>query len=113
MKVRSYRSVRIGALAAVCSSALIAGTALAQLAPAQGTTVPPAASVAVPPGNPTPLEQATDAAAVASDADIVVTAHLRKEGLLDVPVAVSVLSAAEINKYNATDLTKIGELTQP
>ncbi|MEG8012952.1 TonB-dependent receptor plug domain-containing protein [Sphingomonas sp. 22R3R2A-7] len=27
------------------------------------------------------------------------------------PVAVSVLSAAEINKYNATDLTKIGELT--
>ncbi|MES3154666.1 TonB-dependent receptor domain-containing protein [Sphingomonas faeni] len=111
MKVRSYRSVRIGALAAVCSSALIAGTALAQFAPAQGTPVPPAASVAVPSGNPTPLEQATDAAPVASDADIVVTARLRKEGLLDVPVAVSVLSAAEINKYNATDLTKIGELT--
>lgn len=117
MMVRSYRSVRIAALAAVCASALIAGGAQAQTAtpqvPAAQDTpaVPPAAETAVPPGNPTIVEQATDAQPVTSEDDIVVTARLRKEGLLDVPVAVSVLSAAEINKYNATDLTKIGELT--
>jgi outer membrane receptor protein involved in Fe transport len=44
-------------------------------------------------------------------AEIVVTARLRSETLLDVPVAVSALSAEDIMRYNATDLTKIGELT--
>lgn len=43
--------------------------------------------------------------------EIVVTARLRKETLLDVPVAVSALSAEDITRYNASDLTKIGELT--
>jgi len=58
---------------------------------------------------------AQQAAATAPDAsqvdEIVVTARLRNEGLMDVPVSVSALSAAEINRYNAADLTKIGELT--
>lgn len=43
--------------------------------------------------------------------EIVVTARLRGEKLMDVPVAVSALSAADIQKNNAADLTKIGELT--
>lgn len=111
MKVRSYRSVRIAALAAVCSSALLTGAAFAQVTPAPDATTPPATAATVPPGNAAPTDQTTDGATTATDADIVVTARLRKEGLLDVPVAVSVLSAAEIGKYNATDLTKIGELT--
>lgn len=53
-------------------------------------------------------------AAEASDeatGEIVVTARLRDESLLDVPVAVSALSAEDINRYNAGDLQKIGELT--
>lgn len=42
--------------------------------------------------------------------DIVVTARRRDESLLDVPVAVSAVGAAEINRYAATDLGKIGQL---
>lgn len=42
--------------------------------------------------------------------DIVVTARRRAESLLNVPVAVTALSAAEVNRYAATDLTKIGLL---
>lgn len=70
-------------------SALAAGMASAQVAVA-----PQAAG-----------ESATDVA------DIVVTARLRDENLMDVPVAVNAISAMEIRKYDAADLTKIGELT--
>jgi outer membrane receptor protein involved in Fe transport len=45
-----------------------------------------------------------------SDADIIVTARKRDETLLDVPVAVSALSAADMNRYQANDLTKIGQM---
>lgn len=47
----------------------------------------------------------------AEGSEIIVTARLRSEGLLEVPVAVSALSAEDINRYNAGDLTKIGEMT--
>lgn len=53
---------------------------------------------------------ATTAVEEGSDA-IVVTARLRNESLLDVPVSVSALSSEDITRYNAGDLTKIGELT--
>lgn len=43
--------------------------------------------------------------------DIIVTARQRSEGLMSVPVAVSALSGQDVARYNATDLTKIGELT--
>lgn len=43
--------------------------------------------------------------------EIVVTARLRDEGLLSVPVAVSALSSEDLNRYNASDLTKIGEMS--
>lgn len=42
--------------------------------------------------------------------EIVVTARKREETLLDVPVAVSALSAADMNRYQANDLTKIGQM---
>lgn len=42
--------------------------------------------------------------------DIIVTARKRNETLLDVPVAVSAVSAADLNRYAATDLSKIGQL---
>ncbi len=46
----------------------------------------------------------------ASGGDIIVTARKREETLLDVPVAVSALSAADMNRYQANDLTKIGQM---
>src|SRR6476469_9946930 len=44
-------------------------------------------------------------------ADIVVTARKRNETLIDVPVAVSVVTPTELNRNLATDLSKIGETT--
>ena len=98
MKARSVRTVRMIALTAAASSALAAASANAQTVPA---TPAPAQTASATPAEP----EAT------TNQDIIVTARLRNEGLLDVPVAVSVLSADAINKYNAADLTKIGELT--
>ena len=45
-----------------------------------------------------------------ADGDIIVTARKREETLINVPVAVSALNAADINRYQATDLTKIAQL---
>lgn len=77
-----------GALGSVCFAALMAFPAAAQ-----------DGSASAPPQAPE------------NGGDIVVTARLRGEKLMDVPVAVSALSAADLQKSNASDLTKIGELT--
>ncbi|WP_156679946.1 TonB-dependent receptor [Sphingomonas profundi] len=42
--------------------------------------------------------------------EIIVTARKRDETLLQVPVAVSAVSASDLNRYAATDLGKIGQL---
>ncbi|MFO1376121.1 MAG: TonB-dependent receptor [Steroidobacteraceae bacterium] len=42
--------------------------------------------------------------------DVVVTARRQTESLISVPVAVTALSAGDINRYNAVDLKKIGQL---
>src|ERR1700679_2442267 len=42
--------------------------------------------------------------------EIVVTARKREERLIDVPVAVTAVTAATINQYQATDLGAIGNL---
>ncbi|WP_221796460.1 TonB-dependent receptor [Aquisediminimonas sediminicola] len=42
--------------------------------------------------------------------EIIVTARKRDETLVQVPVAISAVSAADINRYAATDLGKIGQL---
>lgn len=97
MGAKSSLNIRAMALTGACAAALLADVAHAQYA---GAVPPPsdAASVAEQP----PADQV---------ADIVVTARLRNEGLMETPVSVSVLSALDINKYNAGDLTKIGEMT--
>jgi len=60
---------------------------------------------------PAYAQDAAEAAAEApSEDEIVVTARRRAESLLDVPVAVSVLGAADINRYGATDLGRIGQM---
>ncbi|SFP84363.1 Outer membrane receptor proteins, mostly Fe transport [Sphingomonas rubra] len=130
MKAHFGRTIRVLALTAVCPLAL-AAPAQAQTSSPADAAVPPGGVVAtVPPSTgettsgPTPASPAAGAAAapvqaipapaapaVAESDDIVVTARLRREGLLDVPIAVTALSAADISKYNAADLTKIGELT--
>tara|TARA_B100000378_G_scaffold202192_1_gene165492 strand:+ start:5342 stop:7765 length:2424 start_codon:yes stop_codon:yes gene_type:complete len=59
------------------------------------------------------LPEAAPAAEVAPHAndveDIIVTARKREESLIASPVTVSALNAAGINRYNATDLTRISE----
>jgi len=75
-------------------TALFAGAALAAfaVAPAQAQTVG---------ADPEAIEEA-DAVT-----DIVVTARRREERLLDVPVAVTAIGAAELEKLQATDLSGI------
>ncbi|MBY0301192.1 MULTISPECIES: TonB-dependent receptor [Sphingomonas] len=99
MKARSVRTVRMIALTAAAASALAAASVSAQTAPTGPAPATP------------PAQTDRDEPDATTTQDIIVTARLRNEGLLDVPVAVSVLSADAINKYNAADLTKIGELT--
>lgn len=99
------------ALAAPAHAQDAAGTAATPAgAPAQGT---PAPTPPAPPGGASGSDQgtATGTGAATDIGDIVVTARQRSEGLLSVPVAVSALSANDIARYNAVDLTKIGELT--
>lgn len=43
-------------------------------------------------------------------AEIVVTARLRDENLMDVPVALTALTSEDLTRYGAADLSKIGEL---
>jgi len=76
-------------------SALIASAALALAgwaAPLRAQTAP---------------DEATDTSALQ---EIVVTARKREERLIDVPVAVTAVTAATINQYQATNLGEIGNL---
>jgi iron complex outermembrane receptor protein len=85
------------------TSALIACAALALASWA----APLLAQTATPPG--TAGQNATDASSGALE-EIVVTARKREERLIDVPVAVTAVTAATINQYQATDLSEIGNL---
>lgn len=55
-------------------------------------------------------DAATPAAASDDLGEIVVTARQRTERLLDVPVAVSVIGAADINRYASTELVDIAQI---
>lgn len=63
-------------------------------------------SVAIPVAGSAALAQE----GMAGVEEIIVTARKRDETLLQVPVAISAVSAADINRYAATDLGKIGQL---
>lgn len=55
--------------------------------------------------------QSADAAAAAADmGDIVVTARKRSESLMSVPVSVSAVGSAQLERYRATDLQSIAQL---
>ncbi len=83
--------------------ALLALPATAQTAPGS-TSGPEVAGQAEAQTEPASTEPA-------STGDIVVTARRRSETLNTVPVIVSVVGQAQIANNNATDLSKIGELT--
>ncbi len=87
MKVQIDRAVLSGAIA--CAVLGVANPAKAQ----------------------TPEGAETDTPIAAPVGDIVVTARRREETLVSVPVVVSVLSQQDLARNNATDLTRIGELT--
>ncbi|MDB5713361.1 MAG: TonB-dependent receptor [Sphingomonadales bacterium] len=57
-----------------------------------------------------PVSEAAQAGSEPMGDQIIVTARRRDETLLQVPVAISAVSAADINRYAATDLSKIGQL---
>ncbi|MDB5713981.1 MAG: hypothetical protein JWO15_1378 [Sphingomonadales bacterium] len=58
---------------------------------------------------PGPVDSQSGAGNQAGEGDIIVTARKRDETLIASPVTVSALSAAAINRYNATDLARISE----
>lgn len=60
---------------------------------------------------PDAVPQDATSGASAQSGEIIVTARRREEGLMRVPVTVSALSAADIIKNNASNLSQIGDLT--
>lgn len=81
---------------ASASAALIAGTAQAQDAPAASAGQ---------------AEERVVHGDGAESGEIVVTARKRDEKLIDVPVTVSVLSTADIARYDSNDLVRLAEMT--
>ncbi|WP_428310522.1 TonB-dependent receptor [Hydrocarboniphaga sp.] len=121
MTVNRARRTTRHALAGSASLLLIATPAMAQetapiAAPAEIAApqeAAPAAAGAEAPDAPAPAAEA--AAAESGDSafateEVIVTARKKNETLLDVPVAVSAVSAADLNRYAATDLGKIGQM---
>jgi outer membrane receptor protein involved in Fe transport len=91
----------MGSNTRILGAMLLASTSLAWVATsadAQAVDTTKPAAPAAAPAAPTGAE------------DIIVTARKRDETLLQVPVAVSAMSASDITRYAATDLTKIGQL---
>lgn len=84
----------------------IAAPALAQTTPSSAI---PTDTTQAPAQTPPPHARAETTEAPVGE-QIIVTARKRDETLLQVPVAVSAVSAADINRYAATDLSKIGQL---
>lgn len=97
MKARTLTFLMLGTAAA----AMLAGPALAQVAPTDTPTTSQDGSVA-PETSDTPAT---------SDGDIVVTARRRSESLLSVPIAVTAFSADRLDKVGAVDLTDIQNFT--
>ncbi len=99
-KVFAVRRRYDGAALACMSIVLLSSPAFAQTVP-----IPDAAEPS--------LQEEPDATArvtsATNDGDIVVTARRRSETLTRVPVAVSALTSEGINRYSATDLTRIAD----
>lgn len=53
--------------------------------------------------------QTTEAAQTQQDGEIIVTARRRAESLLDVPIAVTAISGAQLNAQGALDITDVAQ----
>jgi iron complex outermembrane receptor protein len=98
MSIRNVTAIRAILLAGPATIAAMPGTAFAfqdtQTAAADAATQPAAADDEV-----------------VETGDIVVTARRRNEALLDVPIAVTAYSGAELERQGAVDITDIGDTT--
>ena len=56
------------------------------------------------------LRRSSAGTAQAGGGEIIVTARLREESLMEVPVSVTALDSSKLEQYRATDLTDIGSL---
>ncbi len=63
------------------------------------------ASASLIAGLPAAAQTAAADAAVTNDAEIIVSARRRDERLIDVPVAVTAFNQADLQKYQAVDLS--------
>lgn len=75
------------------------------------TTTPAMAAEAKAQTNPASLTSAQSQAPAASGQEIVVTARRRDERLLNVPIAVTAYSGAQLNRAGALDIADIGKTT--
>jgi iron complex outermembrane receptor protein len=89
-------------------STLYACTMLTTVAAAQ--EVPPQQVASLTPASPTPAPEPDETAAQRGDNDIVVTARRREENVQDVPIAVSVISAATLESQGAYNLNRLTQL---
>jgi iron complex outermembrane recepter protein len=101
---RNWAALQASASGLVLAIAAVAATpATAQVAAGETATETPA-----------PTEQAAEPVAAGEARlgaeEIIVTARRRSETVLNVPVAVTALGAADLQRYAATDLSKIGQL---
>lgn len=104
--MRSSSSRQIFILSLLASAAVASPLAAQDALSSTPAPQTPGAAGGAAPATTSPARQVTG---VGAD-DIIVTARKRDETLLEVPVAVTALSANDINRYQANDLTKLGQL---
>lgn len=91
------------------TSSLVLALAALTAAPAQAQSAADA-TAADAQSEAAPAAPAPENLSRANAEDIIVTARRRNETLLDVPVAVTALGMADLQRYAANDLSKIGQL---
>ena len=98
----------------LCSVACVfASAAIAQNAPSTPATgQPTTASPSVSPGATTRAATSSAAAAEATDVnEIIVTATKRRQALSDVPIAVSAVTAQQLQNSGATDIRQLNQIS--
>ena len=97
------------ALLQAASMLFVGAPAFAQdaLETPEQTATEPAADAVTPPAA---AEASAPSVSAPGVEEIIVTARKKDETLLDVPVAVSAVSAGDLSRYAATDLGKIGQM---
>ncbi len=96
------RKLRSTGMLALCSTAIVAGSAQAQTRPERQDQAAPTPLVATP---------ASDATDPVEDHDIIVTAQKRSESIQRVPLSVLALDGAKLKERNLTSIADIQAIT--